>query len=149
MISLIAFSITTYKARARDLQRVTDLRKINQSLEGYFAANDKYPPTGCGIDGYDCTTIDASAFITSGQVEWAASPIAMTERDALGNPIGSIFGNSIGGSAIGYLSVLLSPLLSPFAPEETSALALSAGALERSLAPYLGNGILPRDPVNS
>lgn len=137
MISLIAFSITTYKARARDLQRVTDLRKINQSLDGYFAGNDKYPPTGCGIDGYDCTTLDASAFITSGQVEWAASPIAMTERDILGNPLGS--------SAMGYLSTLLSP----FAPEETSALVLSAGALEKNLAPYLGNGILPRDPVNT
>ena len=81
MIALITFSIATYKARARDLQRVTDLRKINQSLEGYFAANDKYPPTGCGIDGYDCTTIDASAFITSGQVEWAASPITSVDEN--------------------------------------------------------------------
>lgn len=105
-----------YKARARDLQRVTDLRKINLALEGYYNGNDKYPPTSCGIDGYDCTSLDASAYITSGQTEWASSPITMNHD-----------------TTQGYISQFLSPLL----PEETSALTLSAGALEKNLAPYL------------
>lgn len=69
-------SVLGYHARARDTVRVTDLNTINKALEGYYSLNDAYPPTECGTTGYDCTNIDASAFITSAQSKWSPKVIA-------------------------------------------------------------------------
>lgn len=81
ILSAIAFvAVQGYHARARDTIRVTDLRKINQALDGYFTAKGSYPGTACGTTGMDCTHIDATTFITSAQSEWSSKVIAFEER---------------------------------------------------------------------
>lgn len=77
LLAGIAFiSVKGYQARARDTIRVTDLSTINKALEGYYAANNAYPPTKCGTTGYDCTSLDSSAFITSAQADWSPRVVA-------------------------------------------------------------------------
>lgn len=81
ILSTIAFiAYQGYHARARDTIRVTDLRKINQALDGYFNAKGSYPGTACGTTGMDCTNIDATTFITSAKPEWSSKVLAFEEE---------------------------------------------------------------------
>lgn len=83
LASTLYFSVLGYTARARDTTRATDLRKVAQGLDGYFTAHDVYPPTTCGIDGYDCINIDSGSFITSTESAWSTAPLAYSSSPFL------------------------------------------------------------------
>ena len=101
ILSTIAFvAYQGYHARARDTIRVSDLRKINQALDGYFTTKGNYPGTSCGTTGADCTNIDQTAFITSAQTTWSSKVLAFEEtrtRDIIG---GILDGKSLIGALI-------------------------------------------------
>jgi prepilin-type N-terminal cleavage/methylation domain-containing protein len=130
LVSLIKVYTSGYQARARDVLRVTDLRTINQSIDGYFLVNGKYPPTRCGATWYDCAFIDQTAFITSVQDEWSTRPLSYLPYHTWFKGISSL-------------------MYSIIWPKEAQAFSILPGALETALAPYLPDGILPRDPINT
>jgi type II secretion system protein G len=54
---IVMSSVSQARAKARDAQRISDLREIRNALELYFADHGYYPQSGCGWDcnGYRTT----------------------------------------------------------------------------------------------
>lgn len=120
-----------YTARARDVTRASDLRRISQALEGYYATHDVYPPTSCGTDGYDCINIDSGSFITSNQTTWSNAPVGYNPSPSPLDSFTAFFTHA-------------------FTPENSYAdIAIAPDFLQATLSQYLGNSTLPKDPINT
>ncbi|MDP2741242.1 MAG: prepilin-type N-terminal cleavage/methylation domain-containing protein [bacterium] len=51
LASIVMVNVSSFRAKARDARRISDLRNIRTALDMYFVDNGFYPPSGCG---YDC-----------------------------------------------------------------------------------------------
>lgn len=65
---ILLLGVKTYKMRARDAQRISDLNKIVGALELYYTDHHYFPPAACGYDcasarsySYDATSWNALA----------------------------------------------------------------------------------------
>ncbi|HRH24899.1 MAG TPA: prepilin-type N-terminal cleavage/methylation domain-containing protein [Candidatus Paceibacterota bacterium] len=63
LASVVVVSINTSRTKARDSQRINDLRQIRIALELYYNENGYYPPAPCG---YDC-----NGYFSSNTPEWS------------------------------------------------------------------------------
>ncbi len=62
--AVVIAGVTVSRVRARDSQRVSDIRQIQYALELYYDANGKYPT--CLFSGGSCVTVlDGSVFMKS------------------------------------------------------------------------------------
>jgi len=52
LATIVAVSLTSARARARDARRVSDIRQIELALELYHAAHQQYPSSTVGVDPY-------------------------------------------------------------------------------------------------
>ncbi len=52
LATIVAVSLTSARARARDARRVSDIRQIELALELYYAAHSQYPSDIVGTDPY-------------------------------------------------------------------------------------------------
>lgn len=70
LATIVAVSLTSARARARDSRRVSDLRQLELALELYYAANEQYPEMVAGAS----STAPFDELIADGYLNMKTAP---------------------------------------------------------------------------
>jgi len=83
LATIVAVSLTSARARARDSRRVSDLRQLELALELYYAANQEYP---------DASSTSLGELVTDGYLNMNRFPVDPTTDNPYCYVVGELTG---------------------------------------------------------